>query len=98
MITALMTTPKFTEENRDVNAIYRIIVNSFQGIDHNWYKNISPNIKNIIELDVKSTLRNDIEERIWTLEKYLIRQFEKYELYKTLIKPNKKKEKKYCIS
>jgi len=49
------------EENRDVNATYRIVINSFQGIVHNWYKDISPNIKNLIGLDVKSNLRTDIE-------------------------------------
>jgi len=45
IVTALLTTPKFVEENRDINAIYKININSFQGLIQNWYKNISQNIK-----------------------------------------------------
>lgn len=79
MVSALLTTPEFVEEDGDVNAIYIMIIDPFQGIIHNWYKNISVNIKNIIEVDVKSNLRIDIEKGFWTLEKYLIEQFEGYE-------------------
>ena len=42
------------------------------------YIEISPNIKNIIEINVKRKLRFNIEG-VWTLEKYLIGQFEGYE-------------------
>ena len=48
--------PQFVEEDRDENVIYEMIINSFQGTIHNWYKNISPNIKNIMEVDVKNSL------------------------------------------
>ena len=67
------------EENIDVYTMFRIIINSFEVIVDNWYKNISSNIKNIIELVVESNSRPDIEEGIKTLEKYLIGQFEGYE-------------------
>ena len=76
MVSALLTTLEFLDENRDVNAMYKIIINYFQGIVHNWYKNISPNIKNIIKVDVKNNFKMYIEEGVWTLEKYLIAQFE----------------------
>ena len=45
IVSALLTTPNYVEEDRYVNAIYKIIINSFQGVVYNYYKNISPNIK-----------------------------------------------------
>ena len=45
-----------------------MIVNSFQGIVHNWHKNMSPNIKKyIIEVYVKNNLRIDIEIALYKL-------------------------------
>jgi len=88
MVSALIITLEFTEENRDINTIYRIIIKSLQGLDHNWYKNISPNIKNIIELGAKSNLRTDIEERIWTLKKHLFGQSKGYEFIENFNQAN----------
>jgi len=48
---------------------------------------------NIIELDVKSNLRTDIEERIWTLEKYLIGPLEGYEFIENFNQANQEKRK-----
>ena len=78
MVLALISEPIYASEDRDVNVIYNFLINSFQGIVYNWYIGISPHIKNIIEIDVKRKLRVDLEG-VWTLEKYLIGQFEGYE-------------------
>ena len=66
MILTLISEPVYATEERDVNAIYNFLINSLKGIVYNWYTGISPNIKNIIEIDVKRKLRVDIEEGVWT--------------------------------
>ena len=43
----------YADDDRDVNAIYNLIINSFQAIIANWFNGISPSIRNLIELDVK---------------------------------------------
>ena len=78
MTLSLISEPIYATDDRDVNAIYNLLINPFQGLVYNWYIRTSLNIKNIIEIDVKGKLRIIIE-RVWTLEKYLIRQFEGYE-------------------
>ena len=83
MILALMSEPSYAAEDRDVNVIYSLLINSFQGIVYNWYNGVSSHIKTIIEIDVKRKLRVDLEEGVWTLEKYLIGQFEGYEFIQT---------------
>jgi len=45
--------PAYAEEDKDINAIYNLIINSFQGTVDNWLNGISPGIRNLIELDVK---------------------------------------------
>ena len=68
----LLYEPAYAEEGRDVTAIYNLIINSFQGIVYNWYQRLSPNILNLIKMDVKRNLITGIEEGIWTMLKYLI--------------------------
>ena len=70
MTLALINEPIFV-----TNAIYDLLINSFQGIVYNSHIGISPNIKNITEIDVSRKLRFNIKG-VWTLEKYLIGQFE----------------------
>ena len=79
MTLSLIREPVYAAENRDVNVIYNLLINSFQGLVYNWYIKISLNIKNIIEIDVKRKVRFNVEKGVWTLEKYLIGQFEGYE-------------------
>ena len=51
----------YAAEDRDVNIIYDLITNSFQGIVQNWYSRISSNIQHLIELDVKRNSQISIE-------------------------------------
>ena len=71
-----------------MSAIYNLIINSFQGIVYNWYQGLSPNILNLIEIDVKINLITGIEEGIWTMVKYLIGQFEGYEYIDNFLNAN----------
>jgi len=78
MILNLIYEPIYADDDRDLNAIYKLIINSFQGIVANWFNGIFPGIRNSIELDVKSNLVISIEG-VWSMVKYLIGQFEGYE-------------------
>ena len=53
MTLSLISEPIYASDNRDVNTIYNLLINSFQWIVYNWYTGISLNIKNIIKIDVK---------------------------------------------
>ena len=53
MILNLIYEPIYADDDRDVNATYILIINSFQGIVANWFNGIFPGIRNLIELDVK---------------------------------------------
>ena len=72
MILNLIYESASAEEDRDVNAIYNLIINSFQGIVANWFNGISPGIRNLIELNVKRNLVISIEDGVWSMVKYLI--------------------------
>ena len=76
MVLNLTYEPAYAEEGK--NAIYDLIINSFQGITANQYNGISSGIKNLIELDLKRNLVNCIELGVSTMVKYLIGQFEEY--------------------
>ena len=67
-----MQEPTYAAEDRDVNAIYNLIIYSLQGNILNWYSGISLTLKNLIEVDVKRNLRTSIEYGVWTFEKYLL--------------------------
>ena len=57
MTLSLISEPIYATDDRDVNPIYNLLINSFQGIVCNWYIEISLNNKNRIEIDVKRKLR-----------------------------------------
>ena len=88
MVLNLLYESTYAEEGRDVTAIYNLIINSFQGIVYNWHQRLSPNILNLIEIDVKRNLITIIEEGIWTMVKYLIGQFEGYEYVDNFLNAN----------
>ena len=49
MILNLIYEPAYAEEERGINAIYNLIMNSFQGIVANWFNGISPSIRSLID-------------------------------------------------
>ena len=79
MVLNLIYGPAYVEEDRDVNAIYNLIINLFQGIVANWFNGLSPGIRNLIELDVKRNLVISIELGVWSIVKYHIGQCKGYE-------------------
>ena len=66
LILSLMQEPTYVAENRDVNAIYNLIIYSLQGNVLNWYSGISLALRNLIEVDVKRNLGTSIEHGVWT--------------------------------
>ena len=79
IILSLLQELTHAAEGRDVNAIYNLIIFSFQGIVRNWYNGLSKTVRNIIEVEVKNSLSQSIEYGIWTFKKYLIGQFQGFD-------------------
>ena len=65
--------PIYDADDRDVNIMYDLETNSFQGIVQKWYARISSNTRSLISLDVKRNLLINIG--VWTFRKYLIGHF-----------------------
>ena len=74
-----MQEPTYASEDRDINAIYNLIIYSLQGNVLNWYSRLSLALRNLIEVDVKRNLGTSIEHGVWNFEKYLLGQFQGYE-------------------
>jgi len=100
IILSLIQESTYVAEDRDVNAIYNLIIYSLQGIVLNWYNGLSSALRNLIEVDAKRNLRISIEHGVWTFEKYLIGQFQGYEFIENseLNKLEGKKEALYKLT
>jgi len=83
----------YAAEGQNVNTICNLLINSFQRIVYSRYVGISLNIINIIETDVERKLRISVEQGVWTLEKYLIGQFQGHEYVDNLDQASLEKQR-----